>query len=319
MMHAPFPDPQLFLPESVDADTAQYNRRLERLLADIPPVSAVPVETTRRNREEGRGPFGPLKILEGSETRSIPGPAGPIGLRVFRPPTVKSVYLHFHGGGWALGGVHHQDSLLWDLARNTEAAVVSVDYRLAPEHPYPAGPDDCEAAAAWLARNANAEFGASRLLIGGESAGAHLSAVTLLRMRDKHGFTGFAAANLTYGIFDLTMTPSARNWGERYFILNTPILLWFGDHFVPAARRREPDVSPLYADLRGLPPAIFTIGTLDPLLDDSLFMYARWVAAGNRAELAVYPGGAHAFNIFPTALAEKANARIQRFLAHSAQ
>jgi acetyl esterase len=82
---------------------------------------------------------------------------------------------------------------------------------------------------------------------------------------------------------------------------------------------RDPDISPLYGDLRGLPPALFTIGTCDALLDDSLFMYTRWIAAGNQAELAVYPGGAHGFNAFPFALAEQANARIDAFLAKAAQ
>ena len=81
--------------------------------------------------------------------------------------------------------------------------------------------------------------------------------------------------------------------------------------------RRDPDVSPLYADLRGLPPALFTVGTRDALLDDSLFMHARWRAAGNRAELAVHPGGAHGFTLFPFALAEAANSRIEAFLAQA--
>lgn len=80
------------------------------------------------------------------------------------------------------------------------------------------------------------------------------------------------------------------------------------------ARRRDPDVSPLYADLRGLPPALFTIGTLDPLLDDSLFMYARWVAAGNNAELAICPGGVHGFTLFPIPLAQQALDRMAGFL-----
>ena len=85
--------------------------------------------------------------------------------------------------------------------------------------------------------------------------------------------------------------------------------------FAPAELRNDPDVSPLHADLSHLPPAIFTIGTLDPLLDDSLFMASRWAAAGNQVELAVYPGGIHAFSVFPIALAATANARIFAFLA----
>ena len=153
-------------------------------------------------------------------------------------------------------------------------------------------------------------------MIGGESAGAHLSAITLVRLRDRHAATPFSAANLVYGCYDVSLTPSARNWGERYLIISTPIIEWFAGMWLPdRARRAEPDVSPLYADLCGLPPALFTVGTLDPLLDDSLFMAARWAAAGSRAELAVYPGGVHGFNLFPLPLAEAANRRCHAFVA----
>jgi acetyl esterase/lipase len=107
-------------------------------------------------------------------------------------------------------------------------------------------------------------------------------------------------------------------WGERNLILSTPIMEWFNHEYVPAERRRDPDVSPLYADLARMPSALFTVGTLDPLLDDSLFMHARWIAAGNRAELAIYPGGVHAFTAFPLALGRRANERICEFIASAA-
>ena len=89
---------------------------------------------------------------------------------------------------------------------------------------------------------------------------------------------------------------------------------WFNENYVPREQWRDPYVSPLYADLQGMPKALFTVGTLDPLLDDSLFMASRWTAAGNEAELAVYPGGIHAFNAFPIPLAGKANNRIIDFI-----
>jgi acetyl esterase/lipase len=101
------------------------------------------------------------------------------------------VYLHIHGGGFMLGRAYQYDEMMAAIAGACQVATVSVDYRLAPEDPYPAGPDDCETAAVWLAENAASEFGTDRLIIGGESAGANLSAVTLLRMRDRHGFSGF--------------------------------------------------------------------------------------------------------------------------------
>ena len=278
---------------------------VEQLLAAAPPVHSVPAAETRQARAEGRGTFGPIVVVDEGEDRTIPGlDGGPdVPVRVFVPPTVKGAYLHIHGGGWVFGGANQQDPLLWRLAQEAEVAVVSVDYRLAPEHPYPAGPDDCEAAALWFVEKAAAEFGAGSLVIGGESAGGHLAALTLLRLRDRHGITGaFAGANLVFGVFDLGMTPSQRNWGERNLVLSTSIMAWFYDAFLPGLapeERRSPDHSPLWAELHDMPPALFTVGELDPLLDDSLFMAARWEAAGNESELVVYPEAIHGFTGFP--------------------
>lgn len=307
-------DHSVFDPAAIDPETAAFNAQVEALLAAAPATHTVEPAVTRAARESGKGAFGPLMLSEMATERTIPTPSGDLTLRLFLPETVEGVYLHIHGGGWVLGRAHHSDVRNEQIARGSNLAVVSVDYRLAPEDPYPAGSDDCEAAALWLAERAGAEFGTERLLIGGESAGGHLAAATLLRMRDRHGFGGFAGANLVYGVYDLSGTPSVRGWGERNLVLSTPIMEWFFDHYVPMERRREPDVSPLYADLRGLPPALFTVGTLDPLLDDSLFMHARWLAAGNEAQLAVYPGGVHGFNSFPVGIAREANARIDAFL-----
>src|SRR5438309_11757781 len=215
-----------------------------------------------------------------------------------------------------------QEPMLERIADNTGQAVVSVEYRLAPEHPYPAGPDDCEAAALWLVEQARAEFGTDRLTIGGESAGAHLAVLSLLRLRDRHGVRGaFSAANLVFGVYDLSMTPSQRRWGDRNLVLSTPIMEWFGDQFVPGASaedRRSPEVSPLYADLAGLPPALFTVGTLDPLLDDSLFMAARWQAAGNQSRLLLYEEAPHGFIAFPIQVAESSNRAQIEFLKEAA-
>ena len=307
-------DHTLFAPDAVDDETAEFNRQLEALLADAPSITEVPVDETRRAREEGRGPAGPVVLSDMAEERVIDGPGGALTMRTFVPQSPKGVYLHIHGGGWVLGRAHLQDPRNEEVARNCEVAVVSVDYRLAPEHPYPAALDDCEAAAAWLAASAKSEFGADALVIGGESAGAHLSATTLLRMRDKHRFSGFAGANLVYGVYDLAMTPSQRSWGARNLVLNTEIMAWFYDQFIPENLRRDPDASPLYADLSGLPPALFTVGTLDPLLDDTLFMSQRWQAAGSPAKLAVYPGGPHGFDAHPTQMARRARDGMDEFI-----
>ncbi len=303
-----------FDPASIPDDARSFASAVEGALASVPCITTRAPRAIRADREAGRGPFpAPLRLHEARD-RLIAGPGGELRLRVFRPAEVSGVYLHLHGGGWTLGAAHHQDPMLLALAEATSLCVVSVDYRLAPEAPYPAGPDDCEAAALWLVESARREFGVSRLFIGGESAGAHLALVTLLRLRDRHGISEFRGANLAYGCFDLAMTPSAREWGTRNLVLSTPIIRWFVDHYVNAALHAEPDVSPLHADLRGMPPALFTLGTLDPLVDDTLSMVERWEAAGAESELAVYPGGIHGFNLLPGRLGEEANARIHRFL-----
>ncbi len=308
-------DHTLFGPDAIDPETTAFNANLKAVLAQAPSAMDVPVEETRAAREEGRGPAGPVVLSEMAQEREIAGPHGPITLRTFVPDNPRGIYLHIHGGGWVLGRAHLQDPRNEEIAQTCSAVVISVDYRLAPEHPYPAPLDDCEAAAAWLVKSAGAEFGVENIVIGGESAGGHLSATTLLRMRDRHGYTGFKAANLVYGVYDLAMTPSQRSWGDEPFVLSTPIMAWFCDHFVPAEKRRDPDVSPLYADLHDLPPALFSVGTLDPLLDDTLFMHQRWMAAGNESELRVYPGGPHGFDGHPTKLGQSARRRMNEFIS----
>jgi len=229
--------------------------------------------------------------------REVSGPAGPLRLRTFVPDQVDAVFLHIHGGGFVTGSPEMTDLLHEILSKELNLAFVSVDYRLAPEHPYPAGPDDCEAAALWLLEHGDHEFGSARLLIGGESAGAHLAACTLLRLRDRHDAADrFCGANLVFGIYDLGGTPSQRGVPERPDLLTAEQIKYFAELFTPGRsieERRDPDVSPLYADLHDLPPALFTVGTDDHLVDDTLFMAARWALAGNEAELVVYPETPH--------------------------
>jgi acetyl esterase/lipase len=110
------------------------------------------------------------------------------------------------------------------------------------------------------------------------------------------------------------LSPSARLWGPRNLVISTPIIEQFFDWFIPPQQRNLPDASPLYGNLAGLPPALFTVGTLDPLLDDTLFMVSRWIAAGNSAELALYPGAIHGFSLFPYEQGVTANQRIVQFL-----
>ncbi|HEV3101588.1 MAG TPA: alpha/beta hydrolase [Candidatus Dormibacteraeota bacterium] len=307
--------------EQKDIDEARaFNTQLEALIATQPPVYTLPPDVSRQTRREGKGIFPAPVFLEEARDIEIAGRGGPIKVRIIRPDRMPTgIYLHLHGGGWTLGAHDMQDAALKLLANETGLCAASIDYRLAPENPYPAGPDDCEDAVLHLLEHGAQQLDApARFAIGGESAGAHLAVVTLLRLRDRHGISNrIAAANLVFGAYDMNGTPSQILWGDRNLVLSTPIIRWFGNNFLPGVgfeQRRDPDISPLYARLDDMPPALFAVGTMDSLIDDSLFMSERWRAAGNRADVAVYPEGVHGFNAFPTGLARKANARQFEFL-----
>ena len=240
---------------------------------------------------------------------------GGVPCRVFGDGSGRATYLHFHGGGMVAGSPRSMDVSNADLATQLGVDVVSVDYRLAPEHPFPAGSDDCLAVT-----HALIEADDRPLVVGGESAGAYYAALTLLRVRDELGAVErIRGANLLYGVYDLSGTPS--NFGvipgDVPDMLGDDLAVEVAAAYAPQRGPRalqDPAISPLYAPLHDLPPALFTVGTGDHLLDDSLFLHARWRAWGNEAELALYPDCVHSFNLFPVELAHRANVRIAAFL-----
>ncbi len=244
--------------------------------------------------------------------------------RVFRPDgDATAVYLHFHGGGLILGAPIMNDAANAAMVRDHGVAVVSVDYRLAPEHPFPAGPDDGVTVAAWLLEHGAGEFGSERIVIGGESAGGYMAAAVLLRMRDElDAADRVDGANLVFGVFDWGLSPSQR--GVR--AIDGPDMLTPGGHRVvrasatcparPSTSDADPAISPgVRPDLQGLPPAFFSVGSADHLLDDTLFMATRWVAAGNEAELFVAPDMPHGFQAFPCGMTRAWEQANQAWLA----
>jgi len=303
-------DPALFRDSAISPETRAFNEQMAAQMKGRPK----PWETQDDGSPPSRmfaAPQSPRARTMVAEVKGRP----PVELHVVAPDNPRGVYMHIHGGGLIMGSSRDQDPMLERIMNATGLACASVEYRLAPQHPYPEGWDDCETAALWLAKNAKPEFGSDWLSIGGESAGATLAVPTMVRMRDKHGFTGFKAANLSYGNFDTTMTPSQHWIGGTSFFLESRDIQYCTKQYAPdPATRRSPDMSALYANLKDMPPALFTVGTMDAFLDDSLFVYARWIAAGNEAELAVYPGGIHGFTMFPYTLATEANRRIDAFL-----
>ncbi|MFD0557775.1 acetyl esterase/lipase [Stackebrandtia endophytica] len=244
----------------------------------------------------------PPAVVESAEWE---GRAVPV--RIHRPEAAPSgVLLNIHGGGFFLGSAADDDVRNRDLADRLGIAVVSVDYRLAPENPWPAAPDDCETAARWLVENATARFGTDRLAIGGFSAGSTLAVVTLIRLRER-GVNAFDAAVLECGTYDLSgLTPAGRLICDEYFIQ-----AYAGS----VSDRTLPDISPIYADHTDLPTMLMIVGEDDILLRDNLAMAGQLSAAGVEVDLRIYPAAPHGFSHHPTPMAEAALDDLRGWLA----
>lgn len=231
---------------------------------------------------------------------TIPGRRAPVRARLYVPhgaPAVSPGLLFLHGGGFVIGNPETHDRLARELAHGTGARVVSLDYALAPEHPFPAGLDDCIDAMRWLGEHGRTlGIDPSRLTIGGDSAGANLSAAMALRLRDERRGPAIRAALLIYGRFAEGDTPSLTAWGDRDLVLSRTVMDWFHAHYTGGqARPGDPYLAPLNADLTGFPPSIVVCGTLDPLLSDSQLFAAALEKAGVPAEVHIYDDGIHAF------------------------
>ena len=238
-------------------------------------------------------------------------------LRIFKPDTIRAVVLDIHGGGWSVGIAAIDDGFNDEMARRCKVAVVSVDYGLSPENAFPGPILDCRAAAKWLVRHTREMFGTNKLFVSGASAGAHLSAVTAIYIRDSlQAGQQLAGVNLIYGAYDLGRTPSVRHATDTSFLPKKNFDELFQLIFKgwTIEQLQNPSYSPLYADLKGLCPALFTIGMADPLSDDTYFMEARWREAGNKTFLASYPECPHGFNVFPTRIAKIANERMLNWM-----
>ena len=277
---------------------------LQALLGEPTSKPSDRLERVRAQRERFAGAYSPVNDAQVRQIAGVP-------CRLFLPDSqAAAVYLHFHGGGMILGAPEMNDAGNLGLCGQFGMAVVSVDYRLAPEHPFPAGPDDGVAVARWLLSHGRAEFGTDRLLIGGESAGGYMAAAVLLRLRDElDAARRFAGANLVFGVYDWGRSPSQRGLRPSACpdSLDPEGIAFFADCYLPNRsddERRDPSVSPAFADLRGLPPALMSVGSADHLLDDTLMLASRWAVHGNEVELFVAPDLPHGFMAFPCALVD---------------
>jgi acetyl esterase/lipase len=281
----------------VDPEIAVILREIED--AGLPATSSLPVEVARTQMEERNQALNqdPPKLASVTDLE-MPGPGGPIRLRHYRPSTAATLPLviYFHGGGFVLGSLDTHDRLMRLLALDSGAALIGVDYRLAPEHPLPAGLDDCVAAVGWI-RSAARRLGIDpeRVVLAGDSAGANLALASLLDLRDA-GQAPCQGAALLYGCYWRRLdTASHAKFGDGSWRLGTAEMRWFWDLYL--GDRGSPDLrgEPIHADLAGLPPLFVTAAALDPLGDDTVELGRRLDAAGVAHRLEIYPGVVHGF------------------------
>ena len=234
----------------------------------------------------------------------IDGPGGDLPIRIYRPVdagpaspegTPTPVLIFFHGGGWVIGTVDTHDVVCRALCEATAATVVSIEYRLAPEHPFPAAPDDCTAATKWVAEH-GAEIGVdgSRLAVCGDSAGGNLASAVVLDCTDG---PKISAQALVYPAVDASREPTGSliENAEGY-LLTTDAMYWFYDHYAPTAEeRRNPRCSPFLGDMAGQPPAIVITAEYDPLRDEGKDHADALRSAGVEVEYVQVDGQVHTF------------------------
>lgn len=250
---------------------------------------------------------------------AVPGPAGDIPIRVLEPAgSTRGVIVDFHGGGWVVGSAALNDRVNAHLVE-AGFAVLSVEYRLLDEGREVWMQDavaDCAAALRWATMEGARRFGVDRIVTIGESAGGHLSALSVLALQPAERLPAIAGCVFVQGVFDLSGSPSVRSAGSDCLLFDGANLARDLGRLIPdrdEAGRRLPDVSPLYATLTDLPPALFVTGDRDPLRDDSRLMAEAWAGAADAVLLDV-PTAPHGFQHFAATTARLAQSEIRRWI-----
>ncbi len=271
----------------------------------VPPTHTLEPAQARafyRDRRTVTQPEPPA--LHGVRDITAPGPHGSIPLRMYRPSAAAllPVLVYFHGGGWVIGDLDTHDTLCRELALHSGCAVVAVDYRMGPEHRFPAAVDDCLAATRWLHAQA-AELGldTQRMAVGGDSAGGNLAAVVAIALRDERlhdaGAVALRHQLLIYPATDMRrVAPSHTSNGEGY-LLTRDTMAYFHDHYITdLAHDIDWRASPLlHSDLKGLPPAFVLTAGYDPLRDEGLQYSQALTLAGNTATHVCFERQIHGF------------------------
>ncbi|TPX11538.1 uncharacterized protein E0L32_007749 [Thyridium curvatum] len=314
-------------PSSMSNKTRDFNSKLQQLEAKCPKWYHIGAAEYRWLRKAGCTPLPGAALVPSASTISVPSRDADrsIQCRVLRPKDTstqpRGIFLHIHGGGWVLNDEESSDSYLETIANTCQLICCSVGYRLAPEHPYPAGPDDCLDVAQWLINHGPERYGTELAFVGGESAGANLAMLTALSLLQSpvESYANFRLKGLLlhYGVYALNWQPGTMHFQkDPVLILDKESLTKFRGAYLPDGTAEDfvsPSISPFYADLKALPlpPMLTTCGTEDCLLEDSAFMTTRWVLAGGEACLKLFPGSPHGFIMFDPEMHENAGSALR--------
>ena len=278
----------------------QVRTFLDELAAlGAPPLEQLTPEEARANTAAESALMGEPEPVAKKEDRQVPGPHGPIPIRIYTPEGEGpfGVLVYYHGGGWVVGDIPSHEGICCSLVNAAKCIVVSVDYRLAPEHKYPAAADDSYAATQWVAENAES-FGGDpkRIAIGGDSAGGNLTAAVTLMAKDRGG-PEIRLQVLVYPVTDFRFDTRSYEENAEGYLLTSVGMRWFWNHYLADEKDgAEPYASPLRAkDLSGLPPAVVLTAEYDPLRDEGEAYAARLGSAGVPTTLTRYSGMIHAF------------------------
>ena len=290
------------MPVTLDPDAAAVFRAFQE--AGRPPYETVSPAEARELYLKGRFVTNPEPPeLASVEPLSIPSPTGPIPARIYTPTKLRKTnglapgLVFFHGGGWVIGDLDSHDVVCRKLADEGELIVISVNYRLAPEHKFPAAVEDAITATTWIAGNSKQlDIDASRLMVGGDSAGGNLAAVVAISARDGNG-PAIAGQVLIYPAIDFAMTHPSHSEPETSILLTHSVIKWFRDHYLNgAADAGDWRASPARAKtLVGLPPAYVLTAGADPLRDEGDEYAHRLEEAGVPVTYRTFPGQFHGF------------------------
>jgi acetyl esterase len=290
------------MPVTLDPDAAAVFKAFQE--AGRPPYETISPDEARAFYLAARVVSNPEPPeLESVQPLAIPSPAGSIPARVYTPKTLRKAaglapcVVFFHGGGWTIGNLDSHDVVCRKLADEGQSIVISVDYRLAPEHKFPAAVDDAITATKWIADNAK-QLGvdASRLMVGGDSSGGNLAAVVAISARDGNG-PAIAGQLLIYPAIDFAMTHPSHSEPETSILLTHSVIRWFRDNYLNGtADVGDWRASPARANtLIGLPPAYVLTAGGDPLRDEGDEYARRLKEAGVPVTYRTFPGQFHGF------------------------